>query len=35
VAKWPGPICEPKDDLAWLEFRPVLVKDLRGQVVVR
>jgi transglutaminase-like putative cysteine protease len=35
VAKWPGPICEPKDDLVWLEFRPVLVKDLRGQVVVR
>ena len=35
VAKWPGPICEPKDDLVWEEFRPVLVRDLRGQVVVR
>jgi hypothetical protein len=35
VAKWAGPICEPKDDAVWEEFRPVLLKDLRAQVVVR
>jgi transglutaminase-like putative cysteine protease len=35
VAKWPGPICEAKDDLVWEEFRPVLLRDLRAQVVVR
>jgi hypothetical protein len=35
VADRKQPICQPKDEHDWLAFRQVLLRDLRGQVVLR
>lgn len=35
IADRKQPVCQPKEDEDWLAFRKVLLRDLRGQVVLR
>jgi hypothetical protein len=35
IADRKQPICQPKDEEDWMAFRQVLLRDLRGQVVLR
>jgi hypothetical protein len=35
IAERKQPICQPKDEEDWVAFRKVLLRDLRGQVVLR
>jgi hypothetical protein len=35
IADRKQPVCQPKDEEDWAAFRKVLLRDLRGQVVLR